>query len=96
LFVELLTLFVSSFISATLFPGGSELLLIYHVSHNPADTWIYFLVATAGNSLGALLTYFMGYYLNWGRENFSLNADSDRSQKGRQQILQIIAENIKM
>ena len=66
MFVELLTLFISSFVSATLFPGGSELLLIYYVKTNPSATWYYFLSATAGNSLGALLSYFMGYYLHWG------------------------------
>ena len=68
MFHELLTLFISSFVSATLFPGGSELLLIYYLKNNPADRWLYFLSVTLGNSLGALLTYFMGYYWRWGRE----------------------------
>ena len=61
-------MFASSFVSATLFPGGSELLLIYYLKNNPADLWLYFSSVTLGNSLGALLTYFMGYYLHWGRE----------------------------
>ena len=65
---ELLTLFISSFVSATLFPGGSELLLIYYLKNNPADLWLYFSVVTLGNSLGALLTYLLGYYLYWGRK----------------------------
>ena len=68
LFQELLTLFISSFVSATLFPGGSELLLLYYLKNNPADAWLYFSSATLGNSLGALLTYFMGYYFHWGRK----------------------------
>ncbi len=68
MFYELLTLFTSSFVSATLFPGGSELLLIYYLKNNPADLWLYFSVVTLGNSLGALLTYFMGYYFYWGRK----------------------------
>ncbi len=67
MFYELLTLFASSFVSATLFPGGSEVLLLYYVQYNPADSWLYFLSAAAGNSLGAILTYFMGYYWQWGR-----------------------------
>ena len=66
--VELLTLFFSAFISSTLLPGGSELLLIYYIKSNPESCWLYFLAATAGNSLGALVTYFMGYYFYWGRE----------------------------
>lgn len=68
MFQELLTLFASSFVSATLFPGGSELLLIYYLQNNPVDTWLYFSSVTVGNSLGALFTYFMGYYLNWKRK----------------------------
>ena len=59
---------ISSFVSATLFPGGSELLLIYYLQHNPADAWLYLSSVTVGNSLGALLTYLMGYYLHWGRK----------------------------
>lgn len=68
MFSELLALFTSSFISATLFPGGSELLLIYYLHNNPTDRWLYFSSVTVGNSSGALLTYFMGYYLHWGRK----------------------------
>ncbi len=64
---EHLSLFLSSFISSTLFPGGSEALLIYF-SHQQPD-WILSLlvVATIGNTLGAIVTYLMGYYINAGR-----------------------------
>lgn len=63
---ELIVLLVSSFVSATLFPGGSELLLIYYVQNNPSELWWYFSAVTLGNSLGALSTYFFGYYLHRG------------------------------
>ena len=54
-----LILFLSAFISATLFPLGSESLLIYDIKEGYN---IYFLVivATIGNSLGSLLNYFLG------------------------------------
>ena len=54
-----LILFLSAFISATLFPLGSEALLIYDIKEGYN---IYFLVivATIGNSLGSLLNYFLG------------------------------------
>ena len=65
---ELLTLFISAFISSTLLPGGSELLLIYYLKNDPANVWPYFFAVTAGNSLGAMLTYLMGYYFYWGRD----------------------------
>lgn len=65
---DLFTLFFSGFISSTLLPGGSELLLIYYIKSSADNYWLYFFAVTAGNSLGALLTYFMGYYFYWGRE----------------------------
>ena len=68
LYSELFTLFVSGFISSTLLPGGSELLLIYYLYNDPANSWYHFLAVAIGNSLGALLTYLMGYYFYWGRE----------------------------
>ncbi|PKF60217.1 hypothetical protein CW745_16220 [Psychromonas sp. psych-6C06] len=66
--IELGSLFMSAFISSTLLPGGSELLLIYYVKNNPEGAWGYFIAVTIGNSLGAILTYYMGYYFSWGRE----------------------------
>lgn len=54
-----LILFISAFVSATLFPLGSEALLIYDIKEGYN---IYFLViiATIGNSLGSILNYFLG------------------------------------
>lgn len=68
MYTEFLALFVSGFISSTLLPGGSELLLIYYLKNNPEAVWGYFVAVTAGNSLGAMVTYLMGYYFYWGRE----------------------------
>lgn len=68
LFAELISLFISGFISSTLFPGGSEILLFYYVKNNTDNWYYYFWVVTAGNSAGAMFTYIMGYYLFWGRE----------------------------
>ncbi|WP_413701039.1 YqaA family protein [Psychromonas sp. KJ10-10] len=68
LFAELVSLFISGFISSTLFPGGSEILLIYYVKNNSQNYLLYFVFATAGNSAGAMFTYLMGYYFHWGRE----------------------------
>ncbi len=65
---ELITLFLSGFISSTLLPGGSELLLVYYLINNPEGALGYFLAVTIGNSLGAMLTYFMGFYFYWGRD----------------------------
>lgn len=55
------TLFGSALLSSTLFPGGSEALLLYRL-HQGADPVAAVLTATAGNVLGSLITYAMGRF----------------------------------
>jgi len=52
-------LFFSALISSTLFPGGSEALLIYRL-HDGASVVAVVTIATIGNVLGSLITYGMG------------------------------------
>jgi membrane protein YqaA with SNARE-associated domain len=54
-------LFLSSFISSTLFPGGSELVLGALAAANRHDPWLLLAVATFGNTLGALTTWLLGF-----------------------------------
>jgi membrane protein YqaA with SNARE-associated domain len=54
------TVFVVSFISATLLPLGSEPAVFGLVTLNPHLFWPAILVATAGNALGGALTWAMG------------------------------------
>ena len=57
--MEYLYLFLNSFISATLFPLGSEALLLYYLSINL--NFIYLLAfASVGNTLGSVLNYWFG------------------------------------
>lgn len=55
------TVFVVSFISATLLPLGSEPVVFGLVKLNPAMFWPVILVATAGNTLGGAVTWGMGW-----------------------------------
>ncbi len=55
------TVFVVSFISATLLPLGSEPVVIALVQLNPALFWPVVFVATAGNTLGGAVSWWMGY-----------------------------------
>ena len=55
------TVFVVSFVSATLLPLGSEPVVFGLVKLNPALFWPAVLVATAGNTLGGALDWWMGY-----------------------------------
>jgi len=55
------TVFVVSFISATLLPLGSEPAVFGLVKLNPDLFWPTMLVATAGNTLGGAVDWWMGY-----------------------------------
>ena len=55
------TVFVVAFVSATLLPLGSEAAVFGLVKLNPELFWPAVLVATAGNTLGGALTWWMGY-----------------------------------
>jgi membrane protein YqaA with SNARE-associated domain len=54
-----LVLFFSALISATLFPLGSEALLIYDIKQG-YNLYLLIFIATLGNSLGAVINYFLG------------------------------------
>lgn len=59
--VGLPAVFVVAFLSATLLPMGSEPAVAALVTATPALFWPAVLVATAGNTLGGALTWWMGY-----------------------------------
>ncbi len=60
---SLLGLFVSSFLAATLLPGGSEAVLFAVVRLHPEQTTAALLLATAGNTLGGMSTYLLARLL---------------------------------
>jgi len=53
------SLFSSALISSTLFPGGSEAVLLYKLNEG-GDVLMLVIIATVGNVLGSLITYGMG------------------------------------
>ncbi|MGR9117212.1 MAG: YqaA family protein [Gammaproteobacteria bacterium] len=54
-------LFISSFISSTVAPGGSEAVLALMVAENTYQISMLVIIATLGNTLGALTTWYLGY-----------------------------------
>jgi membrane protein YqaA with SNARE-associated domain len=58
--VSLWALFTSSFLAATLLPGGSELVLYGVLTMHPNEKWSAIAVATLGNTLGGLTSYAIG------------------------------------
>lgn len=58
-------LFLSAFISSTLLPGGSELVLLWLASAQHHDTWLLLVVASAGNTLGGMTSWGLGRLIVW-------------------------------
>jgi membrane protein YqaA with SNARE-associated domain len=56
----LLGLAISSFVSATLLPGTSELVLLAVLQQHPEQKWLAIGIATVGNTLGAMTSYVLG------------------------------------
>ena len=59
----LLGLFLSSFLAATLLPGGSEVALFALLKLHPEQTVPALILATIGNTLGGMTTYGMARLL---------------------------------
>jgi membrane protein YqaA with SNARE-associated domain len=58
---SLATVFIVSFLSATLLPLGSEPVVLGLVQLNPEMLWPVVVVATLGNTLGGAVDWWMGY-----------------------------------
>lgn len=55
--------FSGSFLASTLLPGGSEALLLLVVSQNSHDPFLLWGIATAGNSLGGMSSWLIGWLI---------------------------------
>lgn len=60
---SLLALFISSFLAATLLPGGSEAVLVGVLLTYPELHWQALVLATIGNTLGGMSSYLIGRLL---------------------------------
>ena len=61
-------LFLSSLLSATLLPGGSEFVLIGVLKLHPELFWPALVIGTLGNTLGGMITFGMGWLLPQTRQ----------------------------
>lgn len=55
--------FLSAFVSATLLPGSSEIVLVIFLNRYPEQAWSALAFATVGNTLGGMTTYWIGRLL---------------------------------
>ncbi|MDD2686292.1 MAG: DedA family protein [Gallionella sp.] len=60
---SIVSLFASSFLGATLLPGGSEAVLFLVLKAHPESLWIALGIATLGNTLGGMVSFGMGWLL---------------------------------
>lgn len=60
---SLSSLFISSFLAATLLPGGSEAVLFGVLKAYPETLWLALAIATLGNTLGGMVSFGMGWLL---------------------------------
>jgi len=60
--LSLLSLFSSSFLSATLLPGNSEVVLVAMLISHVSQPWLLVVIATMGNSLGGLTNVILGRF----------------------------------
>ncbi|MEG6356218.1 YqaA family protein [Enterobacter bugandensis] len=60
--LSLASLFASSFLSSTLLPGNSEVVLVAMLLSGVSQPWLLLLIATMGNSLGGLTNVILGRF----------------------------------
>ena len=60
--LSLASLFASSFLSATLLPGNSEVVLVAMLLSGVSQPWLLVLIATMGNSLRGLTNVILGRF----------------------------------
>ena len=75
------TVFVISFISATLLPLGSEPAVFGLVKLNPQWFWQAILAATAGNTLGGAVDWWMGWGAHKVADKYRPNSFHSRALK---------------
>ena len=76
--MSLWLLFISAFISSTIFPGGSEAVLAYLASDTTHVLSLLLIVATVGNTLGGMSSWAVGWLI-------ALRFPSDKLAKHSQQ-----------
>ena len=76
------SLFLSSFLAATLIPAQSEAILSFQLASNKEDLIYLILLATSGNVLGALVNWYLGKFLIHYKEKKWFPIKADKLEKG--------------
>ena len=81
--VGLSAIFVVALVSATLLPMGSEPAVFAYLQVAPEMFWPAILVATAGNTVGGGISYWMGLGAEKAYERWKEHHDAERAAEGR-------------
>ncbi|MFA5598864.1 MAG: YqaA family protein [Pusillimonas sp.] len=83
----LAAVFLVSLVSSTLLPMGSEAVLLAYIGTVPAMAWAALAVATLGNTLGGVITFWMGRGAEALYERYATPGKPDRlTKKARQWV----------
>jgi len=83
--MALIGLFFSALIAATLFPMGSEVVLLALLDQGQHPVWLLWSIATCGNTLGSCINYAIGY---WASEYVTHKYEHSRSWQQGQRLYQ--------
>jgi membrane protein YqaA with SNARE-associated domain len=62
---SLLGLFLSAFLSSTILPGTSEVVFVVLATQGDLSAWNLLAIATAGNTLGGMSSWALGWLISW-------------------------------
>ena len=77
-----LSLFLSSFLAATLLPAQSEAVLAFQLASNKNELWYLILIATLGNVSGALVNWYLGKFFTQYKEKKWFPIKTNQLEKG--------------
>ena len=77
-----LSLFLSSFLAATLLPAQSEAVLALQLASNKNELWYLILIATLGNVSGALVNWYLGKFFTQYKEKKWFPIKANQLEKG--------------
>ena len=78
-----ISLFLSAFFAATIFPAQSELVLLYLLQDRSNSVVLLLVAATVGNVLGAVMNYGLGYYVHCFKDRRWFPASPQQLEKAQ-------------
>ena len=88
---DLISLFLGSVLASTIVPGGVEVLLYFMVKDGIHQFHELLIVATLGNTLGGVITFYMGGLLHKGVDHVSRRAEISNHDRPAKTLMNPVA-----